>query len=300
MTQRILVIRLGALGDFVLSFGPFAAIKAMHPDATVTLLTTEPFAALAAKSPWFDRVLVDARPKFHDFRGLWHLIRQLSGYDMVYDLQTSGRSNRYFWLARAPNWSGIAPFSSHPHQARNRTRLHTIERQRDQLLVAGIREFPQPDLAWLAADISRFELPEHFALLIPGASPHRPEKRWPAEKFGELAVKLESAGLPTAIIGTNFEAEFAALIQQICPHARDLTGQTSIEDIAALAARAALVIGNDTGPTHLAAAIGAPCVVLFGGASNPDLTAPRGEVTIVKAPDLRGLSVDQVYLAACN
>ncbi len=51
--SRILVIRLGALGDFVQSFGPFAAIRAHHPDANVTLLTTAPFAELARQAPWF-------------------------------------------------------------------------------------------------------------------------------------------------------------------------------------------------------------------------------------------------------
>ena len=292
--KRILVIRLGALGDFVLSFGPFAAIRTHHPDAEITLLTTAPFAGLAARAPWFDHVLIDQRPKFHDLRGLARLIRQLWGYDFVYDLQTSGRSGRYFWLAGAPDWSGIVRFASHPHHAANRTRLHSIERQRDQLLLAGIEDFPVPDLTWLKSDISRFALPPQFSLLIPGAAPHRPEKRWPAGKFGALAVALNQSGLPPVIIGTRHEAQEAAAIRAICPQARDLTGQTSIEDIASLAAHADLVVGNDTGPMHLAAASGARCVVMFGPASNPALTAPRGRVSVIEVPDLNNLAPSQV------
>ncbi len=295
--SRILVIRLGALGDFVLSFGPFAAIRAHHPDAEITLLTTAPYAGLAARAPWFDRVVIDQRPKFHDLPGMVRLIRQLSGFDFVYDLQTSGRSSRYFYLAGAPDWNGIARFSSHPHRAANRTRLHSIERQRDQLRVAGIDDFPAPELDWLKSDLARFALPERFALLVPGAAPHRPEKRWPAEKFGELAGILNQSGLPPVIIGTGHEAVDAATIRGLCPQARDLTGQTSIEDIASLAAQADLVIGNDTGPMHLAAATGARCVVLFGAASNPALTAPRGTVSVIQAPDLQKLELEQVLAA---
>ncbi len=59
--KKILVIRLGALGDFVLSFGPFAAIRAQHPEAHITLLTTAPFARLGRLSPWFDAVVIDPR-----------------------------------------------------------------------------------------------------------------------------------------------------------------------------------------------------------------------------------------------
>jgi ADP-heptose:LPS heptosyltransferase len=90
--KRILVIRLSALGDFVLSFGPFAAIRAHHPDAEITLLTTAPFAALANAAPWFDWIEIDARPPWWDLPGLGRLWRQLQGFDRVYDLQTSGRS----------------------------------------------------------------------------------------------------------------------------------------------------------------------------------------------------------------
>jgi ADP-heptose:LPS heptosyltransferase len=112
--KRVLVIRLSALGDFVLSFGPFAAIRAHHPKAEITLLTTAPFAGLARGAPWFDRVEVDARPAWWNLPGLGQLWRQLQGFDMVYDLQTSGRSSRYFTLAGRPPWSGIAPGCSFP------------------------------------------------------------------------------------------------------------------------------------------------------------------------------------------
>jgi ADP-heptose:LPS heptosyltransferase len=166
MKPRILVIKLGALGDFAQAFGPFAAIRAHHPGAEITLLTTPPFAPLARQAPWFDQVWENGRPK--GLAGLWALARQLRGarFDRVYDLQTSDRSSRYRWLVgRSAEWSGIAAGASHPHANPRRDFMHTVERQREQLAMAGISHFPAPELGWLDADIARFALPARFALL---------------------------------------------------------------------------------------------------------------------------------------
>ncbi len=277
---RILVIRLGALGDFVLSFGPFAAIRAYHPEAGITLLTTRPFAALGARAPWFDRVEIDARPPPWHLPGLLRLRRRLRGFDMVYDLQTSARSSAYFRLAGRPAWSGIARGCSAPHANASRDTMHTVERQRDQLVAAGVRAFPRPDLAWFGAGDAPEHMPQQvpegrFALLVPGAAPHRPEKRWPVEHFAALAGTLAGRGLVPVVVGTAGEAALGRAIVAACPDAIDLTGQTDLFALARLSARAAVAVGNDTGPMHVAAALGCPCLVLFGPASDPALTAPR-------------------------
>ena len=128
--MRILVIRLGALGDMVMSFGPFAAIRAHHPGAEITLLTTRPFRALAEVAPWFDRIEVDERPAWWDIAGLLRLRRTLQGFDRVYDLQTSGRTAWYFHLAGRPPWSGHALGCRFPQRCPARERMHTVERQR--------------------------------------------------------------------------------------------------------------------------------------------------------------------------
>jgi len=295
--RRILVIRLGALGDFVQSFAPFAAIRAHHPDAEITLLTTRPFAELAGRAPWFDAVLVDHRPSWWNAAGLLRLSRMLRGFDLVYDLQTSTRSSRYFRLAGRPRWSGIAPGCSHPHANARRDAMHTRERQREQLEMAGITEFPAPELGWLAGAPS-VPLPDRAVLLVPGAAPHRPRKRWPAERFGALAARLAGGGYAPVVIGTRSEAPLAATIRAACPGALDLTGRTGLADLAGLAAGASLAVGNDTGPMHLAAAIGCPCLVLFSADSDPALTAPRGPdgswPRLLRVDDLATLSVDRV------
>jgi ADP-heptose:LPS heptosyltransferase len=279
--SRVLVIKLAALGDFALAFGPFAAIRAHHASAEITLLTTRAYAELARRSPWFDRVWDDGRPAWTNIGGLARLAGRLRGgrFDRVYDLQTSARSSRYRVLVGAgAEWSGIARGASHRHANRWRDHMHTVERQREQLEAAGIARFPPPELAWLDADLARFALPAQFALLAPGASPTRPGKRWPAERYGDLAARLD---LPAVVVGTAGEARLAGAIAARSPGAIDLTGRTDLVELGALARRAALAVGNDTGPTHLVAACGCPTLALFGAESDPALCAPRGSAVAV-------------------
>ncbi len=293
--MRVLVIKLGALGDFVLAFGPFAAIRAAHPGAEIGLLTTAPFAPLAQASPWFDTIHIDRRPAWWHLRSLRLLRRQLAGWDFIYDLQTSARSTRYFWLAGRPPWSGIARCASHRHTTATRNHMHTIDRQRDQLRLAGIPSIP-PDLTWLTPGGPH--LPGPYALLVPGAAPHRPEKRWPPAHFAAIAQTLLARGLRPVVIGTAAERPLAQAIRAAWPSALDLTGQTSLLDLGGLAARATLAIGNDTGPMHLAASVGCPSIVLFSAASDPALTAPRGpHVQILRVPNLADLPPERVAAA---
>jgi len=291
--RRILVIKLGALGDFVQALGPFAAIRARFPQARITLLTTRPFVGLARACPWFDEVWIDDKPRIWQVRRLLSLRRRLrgGGFDRVYDLQTSDRSSSYFRLIGGTvEWSGIARFCSHPHANPNRDRMHTIERQREQLAMADIPDVPPPDLSWVAATATAdFGLTMPFVLICPGGAPHRPAKRWPADRFGAVAARMVKRGLTPVVLGTAAEAEAIATLRALCPEAIDLSGRTGFLDILGLGQAATAAIGNDTGPMHLIAAAGCPSVVLFSDESNPDLCAPRGRVTILRRPVLADL-----------
>lgn len=120
------------------------------------------------------------------------------------------------------------------------------------------------------------------------------------EKYGELARILYAKGYDIVVIGGPQETPLAHRIQREAPRTRDLTGRTDFARIAVLGAKAALAVGNDTGPLHLAAAAGAPTVVLFSSASDPALSAPRGRVAVLKAERLTELPVPTVAQKALS
>ncbi len=301
--SRVLVIRLSALGDFIMALPAMAAIRSHHPAADITLLTTRPFAELARRSGWFDRIEIDTRPRWRDLAGWARLRRMLRAgrFDRVYDLQSQDRTAMYFrllWPGRRPEWSGIAPGASHPHTDPRRRHMHAFDIHAAQLAVAGIAAIGAPDLGWLDDDIRSLGLPSRFALLIPGSAPHRPAKRWPAARYGALASQLVDRGITPVILGTPDEQALADTIRAVCPKARDLIGRTSLFTIAGLARSATFAIGNDTGPMHLIALVGCRVVSLFSSESNPDRSAPRGpNVIVLRRGDLRALAVDEVDAA---
>ncbi len=305
--ERILVIRHGALGDVVLSTGPFAAIRRHHPAAHITLLTTPPYAKLLKDSPYFDEVTLDEKPGWLQRGKVKKLKRFFADgtFKRVYDLQTSQRSTWYYRLLPnpKPEFSGLARGASHRHKTPERTKLHTIDRQKQQLAVAGIENVPLPDVSWLKPAESRFNLSQ-YCLLVPGGSVHRPEKRWPREHFAELGTWLCGQGIQPVLLGTQAEADILdwIVLRLAMPDARvyplNLCNKTNFADIAALARGAQFAVGNDTGPMHLIAAAGCPSVALFNTtASNPDLCAPRGKVKILQGTNLTDISPADVTAA---
>ena len=117
-------------------------------------------------------------------------------------------------------------------------------------------------------------------MLVPGAAPHRPAKRWPAARFRALAGALAAGAVTPVVVGGAADRALGAAITAGLAGAVDLTGRTDLAGLARLCAGAAVAIGNDTGPMHVAAAMGCPSVVLFSAASDPALTAPRGPAPV--------------------
>ncbi len=301
--ERILVIRLGALGDFVLSLGPMAAIRRFHGAARVTLLTAPPYADLAKASGYCDAVWIDEKPRWGPL-GWWRLGRRLrSGrFQRVYDLQTSDRTARYWaWMGK-PEWNGHVTGCAFPDADPVRDTLHTLDRQAGQLRAAGVEDVMPADLSWVEADTARFGLSARIVLFVPGGSPHRPGKRWPADKYASLARWFLQRSVTPVLLGTETEA---AAIRDIALRARGtvgLCGKTSFEDIVGLARQALGAVGNDTGPMHLIANAGCPSLVLFSAESDPALCAPRpgkagGRVAVLRRPQLLALSIAEVQAA---
>ncbi len=317
--EHILIIKHGALGDIILATGPLKAIRQQHPAAHITLLTTKSFASLLKDCPFVDEVRIDPKK----LKATWNELRR-HRFTWVYDLQTSQRSTWYYHLLPfpKPRISSLSRFASHRHHTPERTKLHTIDRQKQQLAIAGITDVPAPDIRWLKSDISPFALPEKYALLVPGGSAHRPEKRWPGGHYAELARWLSTQGITPVLIGAGAEEGLLKEIETLThmvgensnpsePSAAsiaqasgaeqgqlktlNLCNKTTYADIAELARHATYAIGNDTGPMHIIAATGCTSLVLFSHASNPDLCAPRGEqVGIFRVENLSQLPVESV------
>jgi ADP-heptose:LPS heptosyltransferase len=306
--RNILVIKLSALGDFVQALGPAAAIRQRHAADEITLLTSDAFCSLAQQSGFFDNIVVDTRPGLFEVARWAALRRVLRGgrFDRVYDLQTSDRSSLYSWLflpGCSPEWSGIAWHCSHPHANLARHPLHTIDKQAEQLLMAGIHPTPLPCCRASTRPLPAGLKHRPFFILIPGSSPRHTAKRWPARCYGELAQQLfQSTGILPVVIGGAGEEALAAEIRAACPDAIDLVGRTELTSLVDLADAAAFTIGNDTGATHIAAVGGHPIFVLFSDASDPGRCAPRGrQVHVLTSPCLDDLRVDRVLmlLAGC-
>ena len=139
---NVLVIKLSALGDFVLALGAMKAVREMHPKARITLLTTPFFKEFAELCPYVDAVETDGRPD--SMKATAALITRIrkAKYDIIYDFQTSGRTKNYFTAlsktGKAPLWSGHHEKAAFFHDNGERATMHSIDRLAEQLEVAGV------------------------------------------------------------------------------------------------------------------------------------------------------------------
>ncbi|WP_085905424.1 glycosyltransferase family 9 protein [Kiloniella majae] len=300
--KRVLVIKLSAFGDFILSIRSFQAIRAHHPNADITLLTTKPYLALAKASGCFNSVLTDSKPKIYEIPSILKLRKTLRShkFDRVYDLQRNERTSFYYKLfpATKPEWVGNVRGCSHYYEKPAEGIFHISVREKAQLAVAGITNIQLPDLSFIKADVDDLALPRSYALLVPGGAPHRPEKRWPVVRYSELANHMTHLGITPVIVGTKAERAECDQIKDSCSAAVNLCEKTNLEQIAVIARKAQFSVGNDTGPMHLISAAGCPVVVLFSNASDPNKISPIGpNVEIIQVDDLQDLELERVAAA---
>lgn len=296
--ETILVIKLGALGDFIQAMGPMKAIRERHKDAHITLLTTKPYKKFANACHYFDDVWIDKKPKWYDYKGWKALRKQLNfpHFTRVYDLQNNDRTSIYFKLMNPkPEWVGVAKGASHRNTSPERTAGHAFEGHIQTLGLAGIEDVQIDTLDWAQGDISKFDLKKPYVVIAAGSAPDRLEKRWPSDKYGRLAKLIHGLGYQPVLIGTIAELGVNQTIKKICPEALDLTAQTTLFDIVSLGREAAGCIGNDTGPMHMMAPTGSPCLVLFSKHSNPVRHAPKGQnVEVLTRENLKDLKSEEV------
>jgi ADP-heptose:LPS heptosyltransferase len=301
--ERILVIRLGALGDIILCFQAFHEIRSTYPTAKISLLTMPAFVDFARRMPWFDDVIVDDRPSMWQWRHWAGLIARLRAFDptFVYDLQGKFRQNILYVLLGGPwgtNWSGSAPYCSHPRLWPPSAGMHFTDFIAAQLRRAGVPPQSQVDLAWLGAPVEAVHLPERYAVLITGCTPGRPYKRWPAKNYAAIARWYQRRGIASVAVGTKVDTDSVAAVKEAYPDLIDFTGRTNLDQLATVIRGSQCVVGNDTGPTHLAAALGAKTLALMPDQVQLTWAAPYGpSVWTLRGNPLNSLSVDEVLLA---
>ena len=301
--KKILVIKHGALGDIILSMYPLFSIKKNFKNCNFTILTEPQYIDLFKNLPFVDYIKADNRKSiFFVFSFIklciWFYKQK---FDWVFDLQTSKRTNIYFYffsIISEFKWSGIAKKCSHPHLNANRTKLHTIQRHKDQLRLAGIKSFAKVNWNFLKSNIKKFSLTNNLFLLIIGGAAHRPKKRWSIHNYVNLIKLLNQKKIFPIIIGGNAEKKYFNEKNYNDIKCKNLIGKTSYLDLAEIARKSKWVVGNDTGPMHLICQCSKNStkkIVLFGPDSNPKLCAPIGKnIIIIKKNDINDILPENI------
>ena len=300
--KKILIIKHGALGDVILSMYPIFKIWRHFKGYEISVLTESKYKDLFECLPFIKDVKIDNRPKFYYFIKYIKFFKWFynSDFEWIFDLQTSRRTNFYytiFSLLKNFNWNGIAKNCSHPHISSNRKKLHTLQRQEEQLKVAGINSTFKPDWNYLKFKTSKFNLKQPYAILVPGGSRHRKNKRWDFKNFLEIIKYLERRNIISVLVGGSDEKDIFKNKEKY-HSVVNLIGKTNYSDLAYLSSRAKLIIGNDTGPMHLLVSCSDDKIaklVLFGGGSDPTLCAPVGKnVIIVKENNINEIKTEYI------
>lgn len=295
---KILIIRLGAFGDALQSAGAIRDVRLQYPDAEITMLTTKPYQKIFQRCPDIDRILIDPRAPRYNLIALLKLRNALTRerFDLIIDLQNSRRTLMYrSWLDG--NWSQKDE-AYNQHLAKNLGRpLSVLERAVIQLEKTGIKtkHTLTPDVNWLVDDVKtilkELEIEPGYILLLPGSSARHPQKRWP--HYAELTSRLLSHGYTVVTAPGPDEIELCNALpcQAIYLHGQPV----SFNILAGIIKQSALVIGNDSGPTHLAAYLGVKGIALYGSHAGAQQIGLNAFLDIIEVKNLAQLNVDRVF-----
>jgi heptosyltransferase I len=295
--ERILIIKPSAIGDVVHTLPILNLLRRRWPAARISWLVTPACAGILEGHPQLDDVILFERKRWatwwrHPSRWLElrRFTRELRAkqFDLVLDLQGLFRSG---WLARKTRAPVRIGFSNARELAwafyTHRVPVDTLEQHAiDRYLKLarfigcdGPVKYVFPHTETDRAEI-RSLAPPAYAVLAPGTN--WPTKRWPIERFAMLPAALKQRfGLESVVIGGPSETGLASQI----PGATNLAGKTSLRRLCALIERAAVVVSNDSGPMHIAAALDRPLVALFGP-TNPMRTGPHNRPDAVLKLDI--------------
>ncbi|WP_438971546.1 glycosyltransferase family 9 protein [Methylophaga sp.] len=284
---HILLIKHGAFGDLLQADGVLRDIRTFYHHARITLLTAPAYKSLMQRNPYIDSVISDNRLPLWHIQAFLGLRKTLINADInqVIDLQNSQRSRLYrmLLLPKLPWLQRTAKTAS----------VSGLQGLIDLLEQAGIpAEYArQADLTWMAEDMHNWLITQKikpgFILLLPGCSARRSEKRWPF--YPQLAETLTAKGKNVLTILGPDEGSLAPQFSGT------VLTDLSWFQLAGVIKQACFVIGNDSGPSHLAAHIGQAGMAIFGPQSCPQ----RAEITREQfkpfsSSDLSTLRVDTV------
>jgi heptosyltransferase I len=294
--ERILIVRLGALGDIVHAVPAAAALREAFPSARIDWLVEVKHRAFVDLVEGIERVV----PLEGRGAGAWvacaRVMRQ-TRYDVALDLQGLMKSAVLARMSGAPRVIGFSiwhlreksarPFYSEtghtPEGPRGDDHAdaepHVIFKNLRLLETLGVHDptvrFPLVQVESAAAEAVQRAAGGPFALLNPGAA--WPNKRWPPDRFGQVAAFLRDVrGLPSFVLWGPGEEGLAAAVADASAGAARMAPPTGLADLLALSRAAALLVSGDTGPLHVATAAGTPVVALFGP-TNPARNGPWRE-----------------------
>ena len=270
--MKILIIKFGALGDIILSQGAINAIVQKHGAGNCTILTAPTFVDLMKNiAPAVNIITMDRR-KTWALPYFGYKIKAMK-FNAVYDLQTNSFTDILYYFSGIKLWNGRV---SNVWQDQNifRDELNTPKRLAAQLGYGKIDEVPDPNVDYLQS-LKDFKLPERYGLLAVGCSQNRLEKRFPLEYYTKIAQNMIKHKIHPVVIGGKTESLLGAMLSHDT-EATNLCQQTMLADIAQIARKATIAIGNDTGPMHIITMAGCPSYWLFSEFSDPIISCPFG------------------------
>tara|TARA_Y100001934_G_scaffold241017_1_gene295752 strand:- start:945 stop:1982 length:1038 start_codon:yes stop_codon:yes gene_type:complete len=287
---KILIVKPSSLGDVIQSLPVLRLLKRKHPDSEVHWWLAEGLFPLLDGDPDIDRLIPFNRDDWKSFRGLRRLTSTLREtrarqYDLVIDLQGLARSGVLSWLTRGAVTVGIDLRSEGARMFYDRAVARPAEPHAVDWYLNVARSLDldlDAEFNWIPVrQLQRDEILRSHPLrgkriigVVPGA--RWTNKRWPVDHFQDAMDRMRAPKTAFAIIGGSEDREFADSLTQR-KDAVDLLGQTSLPQMIEWVRRCDLVITNDTGPMHVAAALSKPTVGLFGP-TRPDQTGPYGQV----------------------
>lgn len=285
---RILITRTDRIGDLVLSTAVFPELRRHFPKAHLAALIFAEHRAILDGNPYLDEVILyDKKKAQRGLIGNWKFARMLAvkKFDVVIHLHATNRMHAAAWIAKIPvriGWDRRLPQAlTHVFRdTKKEGKKHEAAYNFQLLEPLGIQApvnpelyFPVPAAAEEKAGKilkeSNLSTDRPLVLLSPGAS--CVSKRWPAERFARLADALafhfhgNPAAPQFAVIGSEADRPLAAkILSSVQAPVLDLCGRLGLSELGALMKKSALLISNDSGPVHIAAALGTPVISIFG------------------------------------